>query len=322
MAQARRPVIVDTDLSFDDYVALLYLFQRPDIDIRAITVVNGTAHVKRGVENVRRLLSLVGRADIAVAGGPERPLEGGHTFPSLWRFNIDFGIRLVLPRVPPVPTTLSAPDLICRQIAASDSPITFIALGPLTNLALALRADPTLTALLKTVYISGGAIDVAGTVQEDVPSNPNHVAEWNFYADPVAADIVFNSGARLALVPLDVTHVHGPRPLLFDRDLVRRMAACAHGRGPKLMVRLIHLWQLLKPRRRAIPVWDGVVAAIAADPAIGSDWRDLALRVVTQPESLAGQTVVEPNKPANASVCMAGNSKAFEAAYLSAMQEQ
>ena len=58
-AKVRRPVIVDTDLSFDDYVALLYLLQRPDIDIRAITVVNGVVHVKQGVENVRRLLSLV-----------------------------------------------------------------------------------------------------------------------------------------------------------------------------------------------------------------------------------------------------------------------
>jgi inosine-uridine nucleoside N-ribohydrolase len=321
MTSARRPVIIDTDLSFDDYVALLFLFQRPDIDVRAITVVNGTAHVKRGVENARRLLSFTGRAEIPVAGGPERPLEGEHAFPSLWRLSIDFGIRLLLPGVPPAPSLLSAPDLICRQIAASDSPITFIALGPLTNLALALRADPTLTARLEIVYISGGAIDVAGTVQEEVPSNPNHVAEWNFYADPVAADEVFNSGVRLALVPLDVTHVHGPRPLLFDRDLVRRMAACAHGRTPKLMIRLIHLWQLLRPQSRAIPVWDGVVAAIAAEPAIGSDWRDLALRVVTQPESLAGQTVVELNKPANARVCMAGDPQAFEVAYLAAMQD-
>ena len=320
MAAMRSPVIIDTDLSFDDYVALLYLLWHPNVEVRAVTVVNGTVHVRHGVENARRLLSFAGRADVPIAGGPDRPLMGRHTFPALWRFIVDFGIRLMLPRVPPAPAGLSAPELICQQIAASDIPITFVALGPLTNLALALHADPTLAAQLDTVYISGGAIHVPGAVHQDSPSNLNRVAEWNLYIDPVAADIVFSSGARLALIPLDVTHIYGPQPLLFSRDLLRRMAASARGQVPKMMVRTIRLWHLLKPQHRVIPVWDAAVAAIVADPAIGSDWRDLAIRVLTQPEQAAGQTVVEPDKPANARVCLGGNLTAFEAAYVAAVQ--
>jgi inosine-uridine nucleoside N-ribohydrolase len=319
---ARRPVIVDTDLSFDDYVALLYLLQHPAIDVRAITVANGVVHVKPGIENARRLPPLVGRTDTAVAGGPDKPLVGQHAFPASWRTPFDFIPRLMLPRakVPPAPVGISAPELIRQQIIASDAPLTFIALGPLTNLALALQADPVLAAQVDTVFISGGAINVPGTIHHDVPSNPNAVAEWNLYIDPVAADIVFNSGARLVLIPLDVTHVDGPRPLLFSHDFVHRLATAACGRPSKLLVRFIRLWQLMSPQYQATPVWDAVTAAIVADPTIGCDWRDLALRVVTQPDQLAGQTVVDAGRPANARVCLAGDQTAFEAAYLTTVR--
>ena len=319
-AEARRPVIVDTDLSFDDYVALLYLLQHPGIDIRAITVVNGVAHVRPGIKNVCQLLSLVGQPDIPVAGGPDKPLAGQHAFPASWRLPIDFIPRLMLPKAQSMPLGLSAPDLIRQQIVASDVPLSFVALGPLTNLALALRAVPALASRIDTIFISGGAIYVPGTVHRDVPSNPNTVAEWNLYIDPVAADIVFSSGARLVLVPMDVTHVDGPRPLLFSRDFVRRLAAAACGRPAKLMVRFIHIWQLMSPQFQATPVWDAVSAAIVADPTIGRDWRDLALHLVTQPEQLAGQAVVDADRPANTRVCLEGDQTAFEVAYLTTVR--
>jgi inosine-uridine nucleoside N-ribohydrolase len=103
-----RPVIVDTDLSTDDYVALLYLLRHPAIDVRAITVANGIVHVKWGVENARRLLALVGRTDIPVAGGPEKPLAGQHAFPASWRIFLDVVPRLMFPRARPAPEGLTA----------------------------------------------------------------------------------------------------------------------------------------------------------------------------------------------------------------------
>ena len=314
--QIRRPVIVDTDSSTDDYVALLYLLRHPDIDVRAITVANGMTHVKWGMENVRRLLSLVGRTDIPVAGGPEKPLAGQHTFPASWRTFLDIAPRLILPRARPATKGPTAPELICQQVAAGDGPLTYIGLGPLTNLALALQADPGLAARLDTILICGGAINVPGAVHEEIHSNPNTVAEWNFYIDPLAADIVFNSGGRLVLIPMDVTHVHGPHPLLFNRDFIDRLAASARGRVSKTMLRLIRFSRLMAPQHQATPVWDAVAAAIAVDPTIGCDWRDLALHIATEPEAVAGQTVVDAARPANVRVCLAGNQAAFEAAYL------
>ncbi len=333
-AGARRPVIVETDLSFDDYVALIYLLQCPDLDIRAITVVNGVVYVKQGIENVRRLLALVGRPDIPVAGGPDQPLAGQHSFPRSWRAGLSLGPRLMLPKGPSQPVQpLSAPELIRQQSVASDVPVTFIALGPLTNLALAMQADPTLATRFDTIFISGGALDVPGTVHQDVPANPNIVAEWNFYIDPVAADIVLKSGAQLVLIPLDVTHVDGPQPLLFGRDFVRRLMLATSGRAAKFMVRILRLWQLMwqltNSPKQVIPVWDAAVAAIVTDPTIGCAWRDLAVRVLTQPEQVAGHTVIEDNEDnednedkvaTNVRVCLKGNQAAFEAAYLAAVR--
>ena len=314
--EVRRPVIVDTDLSFDDYVALLYLLQHPAIDVRAITVVNGVAHVRPGVENAGRLLALVGRRDIPVAGGPDRALSGQRAFPGGWRSTMDYGIRLLLPWVSTPASTLSAPELICQQCLASDKPVTFVALGPLTNLALALRAEPNLARRIETIYISGGAFNVAGPIHSDLPDNPNQVAEWNLYIDAEAADQVFKSGIPIVLVPLDVTHVTGPQPLVFSREAVKRLRNGVHGRASRLMVRLIHFWQMSVTQYQATPVWDAAVAALVVDPAIGTDWRDLAIRVEIEPEAVAGQTVIDAGKPANARVCFGGDQVAFENAYL------
>ena len=312
-----RPVIIDTDLSFDDYVALLYLLQHPGIDVRAITVVNGVAHVWPGVENAGKLLALVRRMDIPVAGGPDSPLSGQRAFPGGWRKMMDYGIRLMLPWGSTPASTLSAAELICQQCLASDKPLTFVALGPLTNLALALRAEPNLASRIEMIYISGGAFNVDGPIHSDLPDNPNRVAEWNLYLDAEAADLVFKSGIPIVLVPLDVTHVTGPRPLVFSREGVKSLRKAARSRASRLMVRLIHLWGMSVTQYPATPVWDAAVAALVVDPAIGTDWRELAIRVELEPETVAGQTVIEAGKPVNARVCFGGNQTAFEATYLS-----
>ncbi len=311
-----RPVIIDTDLSFDDYVALLYLLLHPEIDVRALTVVNGVAHVGSGVKNASRLLKLVKHADIPVAGGPEKALSGQRAFPESWRKMLDYGIRLMLPWNSSSVSTFSAAELICQQCLASDQPVTFVAFGPLTNLALALRAEPNLTGYIERIVISGGAFNVNGPIHNDLPDNPNDVAEWNLYIDTEAADLVFKSGIPIELVPLDVTHVTGPQPLVFSRAAVRQLRQAAHSRAAGLMVRLIHFWELAVPQYPAIPVWDAAVAALVVDSSIGTDWRELAIRIASEPEALAGQTLIESDQPANARVCFGGDQAAFEKAYL------
>ena len=313
--EPRRPILIDTDLSFDDYVALLFLLQHPAMEVRAITVVNGVVHVKPGVENARRLVALVDR-EIPVAGGPDHPMSGTHTFPGTWRTILDFVPRLFVPRVPTSPPGLSAPELICQQCLSSEQPVSLVMLGPLTNLALALQAEASLASRIDTIYLSGGAVHVPGLIYADLPGNLNQVAEWNVYLDPEAAEVVFKAGIRLVMIPLDVTHVTGPQPLLFSRDFVRRLGAAARGPASNVMIRMIRVWRWWAREFPLTPVWDGVAAAIIAEPELGTDWRGLAIRVVTAPEEVAGQTLVEADQPVNVRVCLGGDQAAFERVYL------
>ncbi len=310
-----RPLLIDTDLSFDDYVALLYLLQHLAVDVRALTVANGVVHVRQGVENAQRALTLAGKGEIPVAGGPETPLSGGRTFPKRWRAILDYVPRLFLPRGTSLPSNLTAPALICHQGLMSDIPLTFVALGPLTNLALALQAEPTLPQHLARIFISGGAVHVPGVIAEDVPGHPNRVAEWNFYLDPEAAEIVFQSGIPITMIPMDATHVTGPAPLLFPRSFVRRLKVGARTPASRLMARFIAIWQMATPQFLATPVWDAASAVLLTDPEVGTTWQELPLRVVTHPDEVAGHTRVEPDQPPCVRVCLGGDQAAFEAAF-------
>ncbi len=311
----RQAVILDTDMSQDDIVAILFLLRRPDLDIRAITVVNGVAHVKPGVENVRRILALSGRTDIPVAGGPDKPLDGNRSFPEEWRIEVDLSLRPALPAVAPSTDEPSAAQLILQQVNASSQPVRLIALGPLTNVALAISADPALPAKLEDVFISGGAIDVPGAVHEELPSNPNAAADWNLYIDPVAADKVFRSGARLTLAPLDVTHTTGAHPLLLSASFIDKFYASATGREARLMARIMRSSQLLLEQSTPLPdlpLWDLPAVVIAVEPQTCSRWQDLALRIALTPDVVAGKTTTEKGQPANSHVCMDGDLATFE----------
>jgi pyrimidine-specific ribonucleoside hydrolase len=315
----KRPLIVDTDLSVDDYVALLYLLQRPEVEIRAITVVNGVVHVKPGVENLCRLLAWLGRDEIPVAGGAAEPLTGERGVPPGWRLPLDYGPRILLPRRGSAPSALSAPELLREQILASEAPVTLLALGPLTNLALLLREDPALAGRIEAIVISGGAIQVPGTIHKDSPRNPNTVAEWNLYVDATAADIVFRSGAPLVLIPLDVTHVDGEQPLLFSREFVRRLRQVAQGKASRLLVDCLRLARLMGGPHPATPVWDGVAAALTIQPEIGAEWRELGIHIETEPDEVAGQTAVDDSQAKRVRVCLRGDQEAFESAYLATL---
>jgi pyrimidine-specific ribonucleoside hydrolase len=310
------PVIIDTDMSHDDILAILYLLQRPDLDIRAITVVNGVAHVEPGVENARRLLALAGRTDIPVAGGEEVPLAGGRAFPADWRPLLDLGLRVALPSVPPQNGGPSAAELIIQQVNASSRPVRLIAIGPLTNVALALKSDPSLASRLESIFFSGGAISVPGAVHAEMPSNPNAVAEWNLYIDPLAADQVFRSGVPLIIAPLDVTENQGPHPLLLSPVSIRQFATASKGRDTRLMARILLGWQLMQAQSTSptdTAFWDLAAVTITTDLQICTDWRELNLHIVLEPDTLAGQTVAEPGKTSNAQVCLGGNRAAYEA---------
>ena len=210
-----RPVIIDTDMAADDWMAILYLLQRPDVSVEAVTITGvGEAHCDPGVRNAMSLTALAGSPDIPVSCGRETPLQGSRTFPAEWRENVDALAGLVIPDNPTAPSPQSAVELLKTTIQSSPDKTTILALGPLTNLAEALQATPKLKDNIEMIYIMGGAVEVPGNVGSSGVGIDNQTAEWNIYCDPHAAALVFQSGAPITLVPLDATN-HAPVTVRF-----------------------------------------------------------------------------------------------------------
>jgi len=189
-------VILDTDVGIDDALALFLALSSPEIELEAITTVNGNVPVEIGTRNALALLELTGRTDIPVARGCERPLVR----PAIDAKHIhgENGLgNAVLAEPSITPVAQHAVDLLIERIMAKPQMITLVCIGPLTNVALALRREPRIAENIYEVVIMGGALRVHGNVTP--------TAEYNIYADPHAAYIVLHGGWPIRLVSLDVT---------------------------------------------------------------------------------------------------------------------
>lgn len=212
-AETERPisVIVDTDMGDDDIMALLSLLAKPNIEVKAITVCGtGLAHAKEGHSNVRKLLHFVNK-EIPSAFGRELPAEGGHPFPEAWRTKSDSYLDFIsVDDCEPCDRT--AVELLRDTIASSAEKITLLALGPLTNIAELFKTHPETKNNIEKIHIMGGAVDVPG----NVAGLGNEVAEWNIFADPMAAKEVLQSGLPLYFVALDTTNPATLTPEFFE----------------------------------------------------------------------------------------------------------
>ncbi len=257
-----RPVIIDTDMAPDDWMAILYLLQRPDIAVKAITVVGtGETHCAPGVRNALRLVALAGENDIPAACGRETPLAGDQAFPEAWRARADTLGGLDAPEIDMPPSQPGAVELLINTINASPRPVTLLTLGPLTNLAEAVQADPAIVRNVGQIYMMGGALEVLGNVS--YAGIDNQVAEWNIFIDPLALRQVLESGAPVTFVPLDATN-HAPINLDFYFQLQ------ANHRTPEADF----VYDLLTAQFDSVTsgiyyFWDPLAAAILVDESLG-----------------------------------------------------
>lgn len=160
-----RTILIDTDMGSDDWMAILYLLNRADVQVKAITVTGtGLAHAEPGATNALGLTALAGQPEIPVAAGGETPLAGDHAFPSGWRTDADLLSGLSLPSNPRAISSLSAVELLTSTIQSAPATVTILALGPLTDIAETLQAKPAIKENIEAIYIMGGAVDVEGNV--------------------------------------------------------------------------------------------------------------------------------------------------------------
>jgi inosine-uridine nucleoside N-ribohydrolase len=280
-----QPFIVDTDMAPDDWLAILCLLGRPEVEVKAITVTGaGEAHCAPGVRHALGLVALAGRPDIPVTCGRETPLQGDHVFPTSWRERVDNLLDLSLPENPNAPANESAVELLMRTVQESSRPVHILALGPLTNVAEVLKAEPSLIENVQRITIMGGAVHVPGNVG---PSSDidNSVAEWNIYVDPHAAAVVFHSGAPVTLVPLDATN-HAPLTMNFYRRLERDRET------PVAQFAYLVLSSLMDfIRGGAYYFWDPLAAAIATDGSLAA-YEEQPLLVIEEEGPQSGRTMV------------------------------
>jgi inosine-uridine nucleoside N-ribohydrolase len=195
-AQQGRRVIIDTDPGIDDAAAIFMALGSPEIRVEALTTVFGNASVAQSTLNALRILEAAARTDIPVYEGVGKPFNFTEPVFSAQVHGTDgFGDASW-----PLPTTLpqrrhAVVELIDRVLAAPGE-ITILALGRLTNLALAISVETRLATALQTIMVMGGAVTV--------PGNASPVASANIWGDPEAADVVYRSGANIVQIGLDV----------------------------------------------------------------------------------------------------------------------
>jgi len=214
-----RTVLIDTDMAYDDWMAILFLLNIPEMDIGAITVTGaGEAHCEPGMRHAVELVEISGGDEIPVACGRETPLRGDHTFPASWRRGVDSYRGFTSTESMDSFSNQSAVELLISIIQSSSHKVSLLTLGPLTNVAEAIQDSPGLVENLEMIYIMGGAVDVPGNIAPSDVEIENEAAEWNLYIDPYAAKIVLESGAPITLVSLDATN-HAPVTLSFYKRL-------------------------------------------------------------------------------------------------------
>jgi purine nucleosidase len=192
-----KRILFDTDPGIDDACAILLALASPELSLEGLSIVHGNCSVDQATTNALSILELANASHIPVARGCELPLVQPSLLAPETHGNTGLGYaELPEPRTRPI--VQHGTDFLIETILSSPGEITLVAIGPLTNVALAIRQEPRLVQAVREVIVMGGAIRYEG--------NTTALAEFNTYVDPHAAHIVYHSGMPITLIPLDVTY--------------------------------------------------------------------------------------------------------------------
>ncbi len=255
-APDRRRIILDCDPGHDDAIAILLAHGSPAIELVAITTVAGNQTLAKVTRNARAVAELAGIRDVPIAAGCLRPLVREHaTGADIHGESGLDGPDLPEPVEPVDPR--HAVDLIVETVMSEPAQsITLVPIGPLTNIALAVRREPRIAERVREVVLMGGAYH---------RGNRTPVTEFNIGVDPEAAHIVFNEPWPLTMVGLEVTH-----QALATPDVLGRIAAI-EGRAARFVLDLLDFYGGTYRERQgfaAPPVHDPCAVAYVIDPAV------------------------------------------------------
>ena len=307
-----KRVIIDTDPGIDDAAAILMALASPELEVVAVTTIFGNASVETCTANARRVLAAAGRSDIPVHMGVGKPLfrpanEG-------WASHIHGGDGLGGSEHPDAGQApqAQAPSrhaalAIAETVTASPGEITILALGRMTNVALALSLEPGVAQAVKEIVVMGGAVTV--------PGNVSGVATANLHEDPEAASILYRSSAPIVQVGLDVCNrvTVNPGQLAAIAD--------AGSAATNLLSEATGYLRAAYIRTGRIGPDDGVryndmpAVGYAIDPGLFRE-RPAQVEIEAHSELTKGQTVADWNAPEpNARICLEVDSDALTAMF-------
>ncbi len=271
-------ILIDTDPGIDDAMALLFALASPRVQIEAVTTVSGNVPIEMTTRNALALLELAGRSEVPVARGADRPLLRDAVHAAFVHGSNGVG-DIELPAPQRGPADLHAVTTIIQTVLGAPGEVSLVVLGPLTNLALAARLEPRLAEGVREVVVMGGALRV--------PGNVTPAAEFNIYADPHAAQIVFSAGWPVRLVSLDVT-----QRTVMTREQFAALAATGHPVTRTIQAMTDFYYdQFAAPRGiDTLSMHDPLCVAAALHPDL-IEWRKALVEVELTGELTAGATV-------------------------------
>lgn len=300
---SKRLFLIDTDTGSDDAVALVIALQQPDVRVVAITTVAGNVPLAEATQNALYTAELCGQSIPVYAGAAQPLLRPLYTAQHI--HGQDGMGDIGLPLTGREPAAGFAPHRLVELINAQPGELTLVALGPLTNIALALLEDASIARKVKQCIIMGGVGSGWGNITP--------VAEYNFYVDPEAAKLVFGSGIAITMVGWDVSRTYAYLTA-EDSKILRNLGTSLAQFCVDIQKTLLD-FALQTTKLPGFDLPDAIAMAVALQPEVATDVRKLFVEIETVSELCRGQTVVDhlnvKKQPPNATVVMAADRDLF-----------
>lgn len=319
MVNKKRKIILDVDTGSDDAIAIMAAILSPEFDVVGICTVNGNRPVENTTENTLRVVDLL-ESDVPVIKGCPTPLvstlDPRNALLKTSQETHDEEGKVItyhpeyLDTLPPSvskPLNVNAITWYIDTLMNAKEKITIVPVGPLTNLAVALRAEPNIIKNIEEIVIMGGGHDQRNTTA---------AAEFNIWADPEAAQIVLTCGAKVTLVTLDATHRACLRP--NHSEILRSWGTKVGKFAADMVDERVLAYNRLQPLHEPdiAPIHDALCIVYLLDPTVITDLRFMRVDVVCGGGIAYGQTICDTRArndlPKNCYVALNTDEKKFD----------
>ena len=288
----KTKIILDTDPGNDDLLAIIMALKTELLDVRGLTIVGGNASIEHTTVNALSLLTYMERIEVPVYVGNASALNEASTsaeeFEEFKSHRIEIhgetGLHVSLPNPSIGPQKIHAVEFIIGEAERHKGELIIVPVGPLTNIALALKKQPRLVDWVKSINLMGGAVNV--------PGNVTKYAEFNIYCDPEAANAVLSSGIDIKMCGLDITRVTSVKK--EETDWLAGNSA-----GEKIIRRLLNT-VFETTGRNSFSLHDPITVLSVLYPEL-IDWKEYDVSVICE-GSQFGKTVGTLNPNGSVSV--------------------